>query len=75
MAMETGLIRWFRNSRRKNLPVNKTFLLQKAEELAKKNMIENFIPSKSWLLNWKRDFNISDSEWQVSLQYLSNIWF
>ena len=51
--IEEALLKWFRDARKNNLPINVSLLQSKAKQLADRLEIENFRCSVGWLNHYK----------------------
>jgi len=56
LYIDKFLLKWFTQCRDKNIPLNETILLKKANEYAQQLEQTNFKASSGgWLTNWKKD--------------------
>lgn len=81
--VESALLLWFINVRKNDARINGPILRQKAEELAKKMGIENFIASEGWFHRWKKRENIvykrtygeqKDADFSAAENWLKTEW-
>ncbi|XP_022160173.1 tigger transposable element-derived protein 6-like [Myzus persicae] len=81
--VESALLLWFINVRKNDARINGPILRQKAEELAKKMGIENFIASEGWFYRWKKRENIvykrtygeqKDADFSAAENWLKTEW-
>ncbi|KAL4153417.1 hypothetical protein QTP88_001250 [Uroleucon formosanum] len=81
--VESALLLWFINVKKNDARINGPILCQKAEELAKKMGIENFIASEGWFHRWKKRENIvykrtygeqKDADFSAAENWLKTEW-
>lgn len=58
LDIDECLLKWFTQCRDKNIPLNGTILLEKANEYAQKLGHTNFKASSGWLTNWKKRHDV-----------------
>eukprot|EP00102_Acyrthosiphon_pisum_P017775 XP_008189323.1 PREDICTED: tigger transposable element-derived protein 4-like [Acyrthosiphon pisum] len=58
LDIDKCLLKWFTQCRDKNIPLNRTILLEKANEYAQQLGHTNFKASSGWLTNWKKRHNV-----------------
>lgn len=60
--METALLKWFKNARLTKVPISHGILCEKAKQFVQMMSVENFDPTDSWLIRWKKRNNIAHSK-------------
>jgi len=58
LDIDKCLLKWFTQCRDKNIPLNGTILLEKANEYAQQLGHTNFKASSGWLTNWKKRHDV-----------------
>jgi hypothetical protein len=81
--VESALSLWFTNVRKNDVRINGPILRQKAEDLAKKMGIDNFIASEGWFHRWKKRENIvykqtygeqKDADFSTAENWIKTVW-
>lgn len=56
--LDNAVLEWFHSKRSKGALINGAMIMQKAEEIAKDSINENFTASKEWLYRFQRRHNL-----------------